>query len=298
MPRQCEDCAKTFVHRQSLFRHKKKCKGSSVHVPMPASYRKEIVSSDNHTAKLKQLSKLIEDADEVSLCKDSDDVSVNDDTTDEESSAEEFIDDEERYDHQLWFLLCIKCFKHDLSIYECMFRTLTLYFALEKDAPYQKIMDDVEKKEKQGLSFVDALDNAIEKNQDLIEEAVAEYRDKTLHWRDEPINVWRYIAIPSKYRCDWFTKTECRCERNTCSLLKTFRYFALTMHAMEIDDLMQDLIEAVRNRDDDITRDDALDMELKAREQSILSKFMEAKNRMDRGGYDAQCMHKLLQKDK
>ena len=138
----------------------------------------------------------------------------------------------------------------------------------------------------------------LKKNQDLIEEAVADNHDKTLHWRDEPINIWRYIAIPSKYRCDWFTKTECRCERNTCSLLKTFRYFALTMHAMEIDDLMQDLIEAVRNRDDDITRDDALDMELKAREQSILSKFMEAKNRMGRHGYAGECMHRLLQKDK
>ena len=43
------------------------------------------------------------------------------------------------------------------------------------------------------------------------------------------------------------------------------------MHAMEIDDLMQDLIEAVRNRDDDITRDDSLDMELKSREQVILA---------------------------
>ena len=124
---------------------------------MPASCRKEIVSSGNHTAKLKQLSKLIEDADEVSLCKDSDDVSVNDDTTDGHSSAEEFIDDEERYDHQLWFLLCAKCFKYDLSINECMFRTLTLYFALEKDDPYQEIMKDVEKKEKQVLSFVSRL---------------------------------------------------------------------------------------------------------------------------------------------
>ena len=298
MPRQCEDCAKTFVHRQSLFRHKKKCKGSSVHVPMPASCRREIVSSDNHTAKLKRIHKLIEDADEVSPSKDTDEVSVNDDTTDEDFSAEEFIDEEEMYDHRLWILLCVKCFKYDLSIYECMFRTLTLYFSLEKDDPYQEIMDNVEKNEIQGLSFVDALDNAIEKNQDLIEEAVAEYRDKTLHWRNEPINVWRYIAIPSKYRCDWFTKTECRCERNTCSLLETFRYFVLTMHAMEIDDLMQDLIEAVRNRDSNITQDDAMDMELKAREQSILSKFMKAKKRLDRGGYDAAYMHNFLQKDK
>ena len=66
---------------------------------MPASCRKEIVSSDNHTAKLKRIQKLIEDADEVSPSKNTNEVSVNDDTTDEDSSAEEFIDDEERYDH-------------------------------------------------------------------------------------------------------------------------------------------------------------------------------------------------------
>ena len=295
MPRQCEDCAKIFAHRQSLFRHKKKCKGSSVHVPMPTSYQK--VSSEN-SSKLRRIFEAIEDADDKAS-PDTDDGSVNNHKMDENSSEEEeFEDKEEQYDHQLWILLHIKCFKYNLSIYECMFRTLTLYFALEKDDPYQEIMEDVEKKERQGLSFVDALDNAIEKHQDLIEDVVAEYRDKTLHWRDEPINVWRYIAIPSKYRCDWFTKTECRCERNTCSILKTFRAFALTMHAMEIDDLMQDLIEAVRNRDDDITRDDSLDMELKNREQAILAKFKEAKDILDRDGYDAVYMHKYLQKEK
>ena len=63
---------------------------------------------------------------------------------------------------------------------------------------------------------------------------------------------------------------------------------------MEIDNWMQDLIEAVRNRDNDITWDDALGMELKTRDQSILSKFIETKNRMDRRGYDAEYMHKLL----
>ena len=65
---------------------------------------------------------------------------------------------------------------------------------------------------------------------------------------------------------------------------------------MEIDDLMKDIIEAVRNRSNDITRDDALSMELKNREQSILSKFKEAKDTLDKRGNDAEFMHKMLQK--
>ena len=56
---------------------------------------------------------------------------------------------------------------------------------------------------------------------------------------------------------------------------------------MEIDDLMQDIIEAVRNRSNDITRDDALSMELKNREKSILSKFKEAKDKLDKHGSNA-----------
>ena len=31
--RRCESCFKTYSHRQSLFKHKKKCKGASTLVP-------------------------------------------------------------------------------------------------------------------------------------------------------------------------------------------------------------------------------------------------------------------------
>ena len=85
MPRQCEDCAKIFAHRQSLFRHKKKCKGSSVHVPMPTSYQK--VSSEN-SSKLRRIFEAIEDADDKAS-PDTDDGSVNNHKMDENSSEEE-----------------------------------------------------------------------------------------------------------------------------------------------------------------------------------------------------------------
>ena len=52
-----------------------------------------------------------------------------------------------------------------------MFRIISLYFALEKDDSYQEIMEDAEKKEKQGSTFVEGLDDAIEKNQHLIRQS-------------------------------------------------------------------------------------------------------------------------------
>ena len=123
-----------------------------------------MTSSDDYAAKLEHISKIIENEDdEIPSPKDDDDVSIKDDTADEDSSAEEFSDDEEGYGHYLWEILCSKCFKYTLSIYECMFRIISLYFALEKDDSYQEIMEDIEKKEKQGSAFVEGLDDAIEK---------------------------------------------------------------------------------------------------------------------------------------
>ena len=53
------------------------------------------------------------------------------------------------------------------------------------------------------------------------------------------------------------------------------------MYAMEIDGLMQNIIEAVRERPRDVTLDEALDKEIKAREVEIVEKFKDAKARLD-----------------
>ena len=45
------------------------------------------------------------------------------------------------------------------------------------------------------------------------------------------------------------------------------------MHAMEIDGLMQNITEAVRERPRDVTLDEALDKEIKAREVKFVKKF-------------------------
>ena len=65
---------------------------------------------------------------------------------------------------------------------------------------------------------------------------------------------------------------------------------------MEIDDLIQNIIEAVDERDNDITRDVALDMELKVREESILLKFKRAKEKLDGMGQDEINMREMLER--
>ena len=65
---------------------------------------------------------------------------------------------------------------------------------------------------------------------------------------------------------------------------------------MEIDDLIQNIIEAVDERDNDITRDVALDMELKVREESILLKFKRAKEKLDGMGQDEISMREMLER--
>ena len=276
--RVCDSCHKLLANRHSLSRHRKICKGVEV-----SPLKNSNPSFDEPAVKRVKVHKLIETVD--------DEVSVNTSEDEKsEDSIDECEDEEELYDEILWEILCVKCFKNDWSIYECMHKHLDLYYNIEKDDPYQEIMEDVEKEESQGTCFVDALDSAIKKHEDLIEESAAEYRDNTLYWRNEPPNVWRYLSIPCKYRCSGHSATECNCENRSCSNLRRFRALALTLHAMENDDLIQDIIEAVKERTDVISIEDAIDRELKVREGSIVAKFKEAKERLEKKSYDTKSL--------
>ena len=74
--------------------------------------------------------------------------------------------------------------------------------------------------------------------------------------------------------------------------MERFRKFALKMHAMEIDGLMQNIIEAVRERPRDVTLDEALDKEIIAREVEIVENFKDAKARLDSLGNDEKTLRK------
>lgn len=208
-------------------------------------------TTDDVTTKHAKLHKVIENADDKTLLSDVDDEKSDDSSVD---SMDECEDEEDLFDELLWELICVKCLNYDWSIYECMQKHLELYYYIEKDDSYQEIMDDVEIEESKGLSFVSALDSAIRKHEHLIEKAVFEYRDETLYWKQEPLNVWKYLAIPCKYRCNWQSISECKCKNDSCFLLRRFRALTLTINAMKIDDLVQNIVKAIEKRMEDIGR--------------------------------------------
>lgn len=293
MSRRCEDCGKNFNHRQSLFKHKKKCKrsDSSTSTPLTVLKMQNFSTTDDVTTKHAKLHKIIENADDKTLLSDVDDEKSDDSSVD---SMDECEDEEDLFDELLWELLCVKCLKYDWSIYECMQKHLELYYNIEKDDSYQEIMDDVEIEESKGLSFVNALDSAIQKHEHLIEKAAFEYRDETLYWKQEPLNVWKYLAIPCKYRCNWQSISECKCKNDSCSLLRRFRALALTLNAMKIDDLIQNIVKAIEKRMEDISLEDAIDRQLKQREDVIVSKFKIAHQRLEKRGYDEESLLKMF----
>ena len=63
---------------------------------------------------------------------------------------------------------------------------------------------------------------------------------------------------------------------------------------MKIDDLMQDIVEGLEKRKDDISVEDAIDRELKLREDTIVAKFRIANKRLEKKGYDEESLLKLF----
>ena len=242
MPRQCEDCARTFAHRQSLFRHKKKCKGSSVHVPMPASYRK--VSSDNNNSNLQHIFKAIEEADDKAS-PDTDDDSVNDHKMDEHSDASSNesdhlnSDDDEKDNYGLWESFVMACRRGDKDIFEKLEGIIPLFKWSESDELFQKLMKDVHSSIHDGFCLKDSFNIAVYANKDAIVEAV-NCGDQDDFWsaldradRDLPPG------------CKWLTGEDCHCRE--CfghSLLTRVRRFVEIFYGMTVDDTMKKILKS------------------------------------------------------
>ena len=169
-----------------------------------------------------------------------------------QSEDEEMISEDEDWDSFLWNKLASRAQKY---IFRCLEDYLLLYYNLDDDPVYEKIMDDVDETK----SFNSALDDAIEKNRDFIVESVEKCRQNLNKSHDddddiEPINIFGGMARARDVQdgCAWFTGLKCYCDEcSGKSLLSTFRNYALIFHAMENDDLIEKIIDVVRTRDPD-----------------------------------------------
>ena len=212
--RTCEACSKTFACRQSLFKHKKWCKGSGLHMASPpvlTSYNSKPTPLSFHHCDIG-----MEKSEDENSEEENSDVSMED-----ENSAEE-VDLEEIMDEYLWETFAIISRDSDWTIFQCLIFFLNLYYELPNDGPYQEIMEDVENAEST-MGFTDALDYAINKNEDLICTSVANCRDC-----DVEMSIWCNMAQRVlKHGCKWWTGSRCDCDEcKGSSLLKEFRAFA------------------------------------------------------------------------
>ena len=302
----CDICSKTYRQRQSLWRHKQNCQrqhqktskpqvGQGImHVPIPSQLVMPTTKSRIRSSrKYKELvKKMNEDEDdqpsprpltlaaeraikEVNRMENEGELSASPPLSFQDCSSsddEEMLsEDEDDDDGLLWEQLAIKAHNRDWTIFKCLDVYLHVYYNLENDYVYQKIMGDID----DAITFPLALDNAIDENRDIIVNAVAKCRQK--QEENEILNIFGGISRVQVVQdgCKWFTGSSCYCsECKGRSLFNVFRSFALIFHAMESDDVIEKIITAVRQiGPDDVDLEDAIRQEMDENKEEIQEKY-------------------------
>ena len=102
---------------------------------------------------------------------------------------------------------------------------------------------------------------------------------------DEILNIFGGMARKRDVEdgCAWFTGLRCYCDEcNGTSLLSRFRNVALIFHAMENDDVIENILDIVREIDpDEDDFEDAVDQAIEQNKVSIIEKCNEATSRLN-----------------
>ena len=120
------------------------------------------------------------------------------------SSAEE--DGEEGETTDLWVNFVEIANNSDDTILECLRPYLRVYYDLEDDDAYQKIMKDVMRLLSPIMSFTSALRDAIDQNRDLIVSSVEHCRNNCQDFCGDILTIW--CVMGSRYvkdECRWFS---------------------------------------------------------------------------------------------
>ena len=160
-----------------------------------------------------------------------------------------------------------------------------MYYDLEDDDAYQKIMSDISEMRllSPTMSFTSALRDAIDQNRDLIVSSVEDCRNNCQDCCGDILTIWcvmgnRYV----KDECRWFSGSRCHChECDGASLLRQFRKYALLFHAMENDDTIQRIMDAVREESpDEDDLDDTIKRVMDENSDSIFKKYYTARGKL------------------
>ena len=181
MNRHCSICQKPFKYRQSLWRHKKTCKGNGKHAGSGLLYSTNTIRPQVNRAG-ETSDDLVRDRETLDStemesgftghdhCADD---AMDASSTAESESVEGTSSDEESIneDFNLWeqFVQFTIEMKGESTIFDTLCYFLSPYFLRLEDDTCNEIMNDVEEGlQYQDMSYADALDYAVEKNIDLI----------------------------------------------------------------------------------------------------------------------------------
>ena len=172
------------------------------------------------------------------------------DSSDEESvesvsSDEENVDDDDNFN--LWenfFEDTIEMKKWSILDTLCYF--LSPYILRLEDDTYKEIMHDVEEAlHYHDMSYLDALDNAVVKNKDLILISIDNVLEDDCD-DDDPLTIWRALAAAVKTK-----NKECRSSSSfyyeCCGIwmITHLKYMLRMFHYMDMDDVIQDIVLSI-----------------------------------------------------
>ena len=200
------------------------------------------------------------------------------------SSDEESIDE----DYNLWeqFVQFTLVSKGQWSIFDTITYFLIPYYLRSEDDAYKEIMYDVkEVLHCQNMTYVDALDYALEKNKDLILSSV-DYALKNDCSNDDPFTIWRALVdLETRNKeCHWLSYSPCYCNNccGTC-MITHLKYMLIMFHHMATDDVIHDIvlsIETIMDDDDEVALLDVAEIAVKKHRNAVLEKVREAEKRI------------------
>ena len=275
---QCSYCDKIFANRHNLSRHRKTFHLKSLPSDgsrergngMTMDYTPGYGVGDHHKS-MRQADTDSIDEDATSSEDESEYTSAEGSNGDDASCPE--LD--QSTNNWLWEKLVIMRSNKEYKPLDRLHGYLLLYILSESDKLFQDIMSDVVVGELKDLSFNDAIEYALDKNEESIIASVNRCEENE---GDE--SFWCALAGQGgEWYCQWLTGESCNCEQcDGASILKTTVVFIKLFIAMRKDHLIQQIEADVEEMSKEMVIDDAIDKAIQRYEKVILGKLRDAED--------------------